>query len=113
MDAGLHLTDAGEDAQRPLLDAFRQAGFFHDFPDLAQVALRGVIMGMHIHLGGAETVFGNLADVQVEIIKPEFGEFGLEAGGRQSGVDQRAEQHVAAGTGDAIDVGGFHGLGNE
>ena len=60
----------------------------HDLADLAQVAFRRVVVGVHVHLGRAEAVFRNLAEVQVEIVDVEFREFRFERGGGQSGVDR-------------------------
>ena len=111
VDTALDLADAGEDAHGALLDTWRNVRVFDDLTNVAEVAFRCVVMGVDVHLGGTEAVFGNLADVKVEIVDVQFGEFRLQCGGGQSGIDEGTEQHVAAGTRDAVEIGGFHQLG--
>ena len=108
VDACFYFANPGKHSQRALLHLFGYAGFFHDRSDVTQVALGGVVMGVHVDLGGAEAVFGNLGNVQVEVGQVEFGQLRFKGGGRQAGVDECAEQHVAAGSTDAVEIGDFH-----
>ena len=108
VDGGLRFADAGEDADGGLFDVVGEVAVLDDLADVGEVAFGGVVMDVHIDLGGREAVLHDLADVEVEVLDVELGEFGFEGGGGEAGIDEGAEHHVAAGSGDAVKVGGFH-----
>ena len=72
------------------------------------MALGGVVMHVHIDFGRGKPVLEHLAHVKMKILDPELAQFALQLGGRQAGIDQGAEDHVAGSAGDAVEVSGFH-----
>jgi len=108
VDGGLRFADAGEDADGGLFDVVGEVAVCDDLADVGEMAFGGVVVDVDIDLGGGEAILHDLADVEVEVLDVELGEFGFEGGGGEAGIDEGPEHHVAAGSGDAVKVGGFH-----
>ena len=62
----------------------------------------------HVHLGGAQPIFDRRPAAQVEAFQPEEGQPLAQGCLRQAGVQQGAQNHVAAGAGDTVKIGDFH-----
>jgi hypothetical protein len=108
VDAALDLADAGEDTHRALLDVAEKCASFDDLADVARWRSGAWSWAWTSTLVAPKPFLETLLMCRWKSSDVQFGEFRLECGGGQSGIDERAEQHVAAGTRDAVEIGGFH-----
>ena len=108
MDGGLGLADAGEDADGPILDLAREAAGLHHRLEIGQMALGGVVAHLHVHLDRPDAILLHPRGVEREVADVQRGEPGAQGVEGQTRVEQSAEDHVAARTGDAVEVSRFH-----
>ena len=110
VDRGLHLAQAPEDGRGATLDGGRDAARLHQGDDLRHVPLGGVIGHPHLDLERADTGLLHPPHPQLEAGQAQRGQTAAQLRLRDAGVEQGAEQHVAAGAGDAVEVGDGHRL---
>ena len=79
-----------------------------DFKYVFQVPVDVAFPGVDVYFGAGNTVFFHATLGEGEFAHAEFIEFGFQDGKRQARIDERAEGHVAADAGKAVEIGDFH-----
>ena len=68
-----------------------------------------VVVYVHESLAARNTSLGDLCHSEVVMIKAKLGNLGLEHFDVETCIQQGSENHVSAGTGEAVEICDFHG----
>ena len=110
MDFGLGLGQAAEDRGGALFVRVGQARVGDDAQDVFQRAGRLLFAHVDDGVGGGDAGALHLRRVQRPAVEREAGERRAQVIQREAGVQHRAQQHVAADAGEAVQVGDAHGV---
>src|SRR5690606_13662321 len=100
----------GDDSPRPLADGLGQPRSLDNGVEVGGVAQRLRARRVDGDVRGAQAVLADAPRLDGDAGYPQRIDGGLQALQRPPGVQQRAEQHVAADAGEAVKVGGaWHG----
>jgi hypothetical protein len=99
------LSETAENVQGLIAHRIRQVGFVDDFFDVMKMAMRVLVRRAYVDFGRINLAALDLARVQPQPGNAEAIRNLLQFVKGNTGVNQRAEDHIAAGAGDAVKVG--------
>ena len=91
-----------------MLDAWFQVGGGDAGVDVGVGVVVAAVFDFEVDQAGVDEAATDSLVAEFPGGQVQLAEFGEEAGLVQTGVEQRAENHVAAGAGQAVEVGGGH-----
>ena len=110
VDLRLLRGDHADDDERLGLDPFAEGAVAHHPFNLRQRARVRLGADDHVHLGGGEADLFHLAGDDVPAGDRQPAQLRFQRGKIQPGVHEGAEDHVATGSGDAVEIKGLHAM---
>jgi len=111
VDFGFGFGEAGENFSGTIGGAGGEGSISDALEDDREVAMMVVFAGVDFDVGGEEGSPLDFFGGDGPVFEAEFAEFGFDGAEGGTGVDQGAEDHIAADAGEAVEIGypyGFH-----